>query len=234
MQTTAAIELQKIHAYYGHHRVLEDLTLSIPKGIIQGIIGPSGSGKTTLIKIINGLVKSRKGRVKTFTKKPHIGYIPQHMGLVKILTARENVLMGSLARVGTLRSIFKLFPKKEIQEADHLLEILELKSKADTPVYKLSGGEKRRVAIARALMQKPKILLADEMLSDLDFVKAKFIMEKIKSLKKEFDLTVVIIEHNLCLAKEFCDKIAILKNGKITENINKKTLNQKNFCKLFR
>jgi len=238
-----AIELDQIQANYGLDQILKDYSMRIPRGTIQGIIGPSGAGKTTVIKIINGLKKAQQGTVKIFNRelnkhslqelRPQIGYIPQNMGLIHLLTAKENVIIGGLARIGTLRSIFKFFPKNEIEKADHLLEILGLTSKADIPVFKLSGGEKRRIAIARALMQEPKILLADEILSDLDFIRANFIMEKIKQLKDELSLTVVMVEHNLCNAREFSDQVAFLADGKIQNNLNKQELGEGSLCKLF-
>lgn len=243
MAENNALELNGVSVSYGKTRILKDISLRIPKGIIHVIIGPSGAGKTTLIKVINGLVKPQKGTVKVLghslkkstmvNLRSQIGYIPQNMGLVRILSARENVLMGGLKRVGTLRSIFNIFPKEEIEHADKLLGMLGLESKKNVKVYRLSGGEKRRVAIARALMQNPKILLADEFLSDIDFVKTELIMKKIKELKKKFDLTVIMVEHDICVAKEFGDKVAFMRNGKLIPELSAKELDSVNLCRMF-
>ena len=139
MAENNALELNGVSVSYGKTQILKDISLRIPKGIIHVIIGPSGAGKTTLIKVINGLVKPQKGTVKVLghslkkstmvNLRSQIGYIPQNMGLVRILSARENVLMGGLKRVGTLRSIFNIFPKEEIEHADKLLGMLGLESK---------------------------------------------------------------------------------------------------------
>lgn len=242
MTENTAITLDRIHVSFAKNHVLNDLSLKIPKGSIQGIIGPSGTGKTTLIRVINGLKKAQKGSVKIFEQtlnskslseiRPKIGYIPQETGLINIMTAEENVLMGGLSRVGNLRSIFKIFPKKEISRARELLDILGLSSKFESKVYQLSGGEKRRVAIARALMQDPKLLLADEILSDLDFLNSKFIMQKLEELNRQLALTIVMVEHNLCNAHEFSDQIAYLQNGKI-KNFQKRDISHHKLCKLF-
>ena len=196
-QKPAAVTLDKVYASYSGKpgNTITNLSLTVPRGIIQFIIGPNGAGKTTLIKVLNGLVKPSKGKITILGKsiedyknqrefRIKLGYIPQNLGLVKMETVMDNVLMGALPRLSFFQSLFKLFPDNELEFAMHLLESLELQDKADKTVYCLSGGEKRRVAIARALMQKPEILLADEILSDLDFKIALDIMNKIKKLKK--------------------------------------------------
>ncbi|MCH7504150.1 ATP-binding cassette domain-containing protein [PVC group bacterium] len=217
------VELKNVSVSFGRISVLKNVSLRVSQGVVHGIIGPSGTGKTTLIKIINGLVRPDEGYVNVLgcringqkhadliSLRHQIGYIPQNLGLVKILTARENVLMGSLARIGSLRTCLKIFPKIELERSDILLEKLGLLPKADIRVHKLSGGEQKRVAIARALMQNPKILLADEFLSDLDYNNAERIMKEIIKLKINLDLTVIMVEHNLALAREFCNTVSAI------------------------
>lgn len=239
-----AVELQAIWASYTDDYALKNLTLAVPQGIVQFIIGPNGAGKSTLIKVLNGIVKPQKGSVVILGKKreayssladlrTNLGYIPQNLGLVKMMTAKENVLMGCLPRINALHSFFKLFPKEEQKLADYLLAMVGLKTKADAKVYCLSGGEKRRVAIARALMQKPKILLADEILSDLDFKIAQDIMEKLRTLKDEFNITLIMVEHDIVTVKKFGDKIALIKNGEIKLNTTINNLDDKMIYKLF-
>ncbi|MBI3031882.1 ATP-binding cassette domain-containing protein [Candidatus Woesearchaeota archaeon] len=239
-----AVELQAVWASYSEDYTLKNLTLAIPEGIIQFIIGQNGAGKTTLIKVLNGLVKPQKGSVIILGKKreaynsladlrTNLGYIPQNLGLVKMMTARENVLMGCLPRINALHSFFKIFPKKEQEFANYLLATVGLTTKADAKVHCLSGGEKRRVAIARALMQKPKILLADEILSDLDFKIAQDIMEKLRKLKEEFKITLIMVEHDIVTVKKFGDKIALIKNGEIKLNTTVNNLNDNIIYKLF-
>jgi phosphonate transport system ATP-binding protein len=142
-----------------------------------------------------------------------IGYIPQNLGLVKNLNVLENTLIGSLPRVDKLKSIFKIFPDKEIDEANKILHMVGLEDKTCRKAYQLSGGEKRRVAIARALMQKPNILLADEIVSELDHVTAIEIMELISEAKRRINLTAIMIHHDMNLALEYADRVAVIKEG---------------------
>ena len=231
------ILLNNIWASYNGESVLKHISLSIPKKTIQIIIGPSGAGKTTLLKVINGLLLPKKGSVKILGKdirgnnhsqlRRQIGYIQQNLGLVNSVTVRENVMMGALSRIGTLKSLFKVFPKEEINLVLHLIDVVGLSPKVDKKVFNLSGGEKRRVAIARAFMQKPKILLADEILSDIDFIKVKTITDKIRALKEEFGVTVVMVEHDLHVARNFGEKIMILREGEIKGNFLSEEINDK-------
>ena len=224
------INLDNIWASYdGKGYVLKDVSTSIKGGINFVIIGPSGSGKTTLLKIINGLVRPNKGRVRVFGVEagdngqfkaltPKIGYIPQNLGLVKNLSVMDNVLMGSLHRVGNFRALLKSFPDEEMKSAEEAIKLVGLEDKPDRKVYMLSGGEKRRVAIARAFVQKPALLLADEIVSELDFVKSREIMDVIHSVKQRMGITMVMVHHDLEIALDYADIIAIMKEGvKIAE-----------------
>lgn len=224
------INLDNVWASYdGRGYVLKDMSASIKGGINFVIIGPSGSGKTTLLKIINGLVRPSKGQVRVFgveagdnghfkSLTPKIGYIPQNLGLVKNMSVMDNVLMGSLHRVGNFRSLLKSFPDKELKSAEEATKLVGLEDKRDRKVYMLSGGEKRRVAIARAFVQKPSILLADEIVSELDFVKSREIMDVIHNVKQRMGITMVMVHHDLEIALDYADIIAVMKEGvKIAE-----------------
>lgn len=223
------VEMKGVDAAYGNTTILKNVNFLVPRNIVQVIVGPSGSGKTTLIKLMNGLLRTKKGSVTVFGESVRerelrklrslIGYIPQNLGLIESRSVRGNVLLGSLYRVGRMESFFTVFPDEELRLADELIDAVGLGEKRACPVRNLSGGEKRRVAIARSLMQKPKILLADEFLSDLDFVKAKEIMALIRNIKNTFGITVIMVEHNIETARKFGDRIAIVQEGQIKENI---------------
>ena len=123
------------------------------------------------------------------------------------------MLIGSLPRIGKLKSLFKIFPEKEITEGEKILKLVGLEDKLERKAYMLSGGEKRRVAIARALMQKPEILLADEIVSELDQVTAKEIMDLISDAQRRINLTAVMVHHDMDLALEYANRVAVIKEG---------------------
>jgi len=106
-----------------------------------------------------------------------------------------------------------MFPEEEIQEAKKILKLVGLSGKEERKTYMLSGGEKRRVAIARALMQKPTILLADEIVSELDHVTAREIMNLIVDAQKRMNLTAIMVHHDMQLALEYANRVAVIKDG---------------------
>ena len=149
---------------------------------------------------------------KKFKSMMHkIGYIPQNLGLIKNSTVLENVLIGALPRVSGFNSFFKKFSNSEIDNAKKILKQVGLQGKAERKVYMLSGGEKRRVAIARALVQKPEIILADEIVSELDHVTAREIMEVLAEAQATMKLTAIMVHHDLQLALEYADRVAVIK-----------------------
>lgn len=226
ISTLKIIQMNDVSTSYDSKSfALEHVNLSIDRGTNYAIVGQSGSGKSTLLKLINGMMSPNGGTVKVdymtpdrknkaFRRVMHtIGYIPQNLGLVKNLTVLENVLVGALPRLGTVQSLFKRFPTAEIAEATKIIGQVGLSGKESRKAYMLSGGEKRRVAIARALMQKPAILLADEIVSELDHVTAKEIMDLIADAQKKISLTAIMVHHDMKLALEYADRVAVIKDG---------------------
>lgn len=212
-------------AYREGDWILQGVDLRVPAGGFWAVMGPSGAGKTTLMRILAGLLPFPRGQVlllgHPLRGKPEpalrriIGYIPQQLGLVRGLTAMENVLLGSLARHDGWRTALGFFPRAEIERAMALLEMLDLADKADEKVFRLSGGERQRVAIARTLMQDPRIILADEFVSDLDLPRAAQVLAFVHHLARERGLTVILNLHELQLVQEFADHVAILKGGRV-------------------
>ena len=212
-------------SYDSKNYSLKGISLSIERGANYAIVGASGSGKSTLVKLLNGMMRPSKGTIMVdyqipnvdgtrFKKTLHkIGYIPQNLGLIKNLSVRENVLIGALPRLGRLQSLLKSFPKKETDEADRILRLVGLLDKAQRKVYTLSGGERRRVAIARALMQRPDILLADEIVSELDHVTAREIMDLVSEAQKNTGLTAIMVHHDMDLALEYANRVAVIQDG---------------------
>jgi len=226
ISTKTLVQMNDVWASYdSKNYVLRKITLSIDNGVNYAIVGQSGSGKSTLLKLMNGMMRPSKGQVKINYQTPDIhdkkfkhvmskiGYIPQSLGLIKNLTVIDNVLIGALPRIGKFKSFFKMFPENEIKEAEKILKLVGLEDKLERKAYMLSGGEKRRVAIARALVQKPELLLADEIVSELDHVTAREIMNLVADAQRTFNLTSVMVHHNMQLALEYANRVAVIKEG---------------------
>ncbi len=224
--TKNIIQMNDVWASYdSKNYVLKEISLSIDRGVNYAIVGQSGSGKSTLLKLINGMMLPSKGVVKFDYQTPNmtdkkfkpmlskIGYIPQSLGLIKNVSVLENILIASLPRISNIKSLFKIFPENELQEAERILKLVGLEDKASRKTYMLSGGEKRRVAIARALMQKPDILLADEIVSELDHVTAKEIMDLVSDTQRRLNLTAVMVHHDMQMALEYANRVAVIKEG---------------------
>ncbi len=226
IDTKILIQMNNVSASYDAKNFsLKEITLSIEKGTNYAIVGQSGSGKSTLLKLINGMMNPSKGQIKVDYQTPDmnkkqfrramskIGYIPQSLGLIKNISVLENVLIGALPRIGRLNSFLKKFPENEILEAKKIIQLVGLRGKENRKAYMLSGGEKRRVAIARALMQKPILLLADEIVSELDQVTAKEIMDLVADAQQRLNLTAVMVHHDMQLALKYADRVAVIKEG---------------------
>jgi phosphonate transport system ATP-binding protein len=224
--TKTIVQMNGISASYdSKNYVLKDIRMSVDRGSNYAIVGQSGSGKSTLLKLINGMMNPSKGKImvdyqtpstsdKKFKSLMHkIGYIPQNLGLIKNSTVLENILIGALPRVGGFNSFFKRFSDLEIDNAKKILKQVGLQDKENRKIYMLSGGEKRRVAIARALVQKPEIILADEIVSELDHVTAREIMDVLAEAQATMNLTAIMVHHDLQLALEYADRVAVIKEG---------------------
>nr|AIF20025.1 ABC transporter-like protein (phnC) [uncultured marine thaumarchaeote KM3_88_D06] len=224
--TKTIVQMNDISASYdSKNYVLKDIRMSVDRGSNYAIVGQSGSGKSTLLRLINGMMNPSKGKImvdyqtpstsdKKFKSLMHkIGYIPQNLGLIKNSTVLENILIGVLPRVGGFNSFFKRFSDLEIDNAKKILKQVGLQDKENRKIYMLSGGEKRRVAIARALVQKPEIILADEIVSELDHVTAREIMDVLAEAQATMNLTAIMVHHDLQLALEYADRVAVIKEG---------------------
>jgi phosphonate transport system ATP-binding protein len=226
ISTNKIIQMSDVSTSYDSKNfALEGINLSIDRGTNYSIVGQSGSGKSTLLKLMNGMMVPGKGIIKIDYVSPDmnnkkfkkmmntIGYIPQSLGLIKNISVLDNILIGALPRLNKMQSFFKKFPEHEIKEAKRILQLVGLTGKEDRKAYMLSGGEKRRVAIARALMQKPTILLADEIVSELDHVTAREIMDLIRDAQKRMNLTAIMVHHDMQLALEYANRVAVIKDG---------------------
>ncbi len=221
------IELKNISVTFQQKKqeiqAVQDVSLTIDKGDIYGIVGYSGAGKSTLVRVINllqrptaGTVIINKENILTFSKKElrqqrkKIGMIFQHFNLMKERTIFSNIDF-SLKYSGLSKS-------ERHQKISHLLELVGLSEKRDAYPSQLSGGQKQRVAIARALANDPEILLCDEATSALDPKTTGQILALLKKLNQELNLTIVLITHEMQVVKEICNKVAVMENGCVVES----------------
>jgi len=220
------IELKNIYKTFetenGVFNAVEDVSISVKKGEIYGIIGFSGAGKSTLVRTINLLGRPTSGSVfvrgKDFlslsakelrSERKRIGMIFQHFNLMKSRSVEANVAFP-LKKSG--------LSKEEIHnKVTELLKLVEIDGKAKDFPSQLSGGQKQRVAIARALANNPDILLCDEATSALDPTTTKSILKLLKKLNAQLGLTIVIITHQMEVIKEICSKVAVMEHGKVVE-----------------
>lgn len=214
---SCAFELRDLSVGYDKS-LISDISLSIRPGETIAILGPSGIGKTTLLRTIAGLIVPLSGEViHDFPKRSGIGYIPQRLGLVKHSSVRSNVSIGARTRKSKwFPAIFPLGSELN-SDVDSALLSLGLEEFSKNPVRILSGGQQRRVAIARALVQRPKLILADEFLGELDKENVESIMKATKSLVSEIGATLIMVEHHEDRAKEIADKIWRIVDGKVIE-----------------
>ena len=205
---------------------LKNVSLKIEKGDIYGVIGYSGAGKSTLIRLINSIEKPDSGTVKiegtdinlldekslrNLRKK--IGMIFQNFNLLNSANIFENI-------AAPLKNQKNLSKEQIEKKVDSLLKLVDLEEKKYVYPNQLSGGQKQRVAIARALSNDPSILLCDEATSALDPNTTKSILDLLKKIKNEFDITVVLITHQMDVVKYICNKVSVMDNGEIVEQGN--------------
>ncbi|MEM4343100.1 MAG: ATP-binding cassette domain-containing protein [Candidatus Caldarchaeum sp.] len=206
-------------SYDGRRNVLDGVDLELHQGESLAVMGFSGSGKTTLLKVIAGLLYPYQGVVQLDVERGGVGYVPQNVGLVKNISALQNVLLGSLGRVGRLNGLLARFPEEEVEKARRLLDEMGLAELADRKASLLSGGERQRVAVARSLMQAPSILLADEFVSDLDVINAYEVMTLTRKVCKRSNIALMMTMHDTYLVNKFADRAVVLKDGRITASI---------------
>ena len=206
----------------GTVEALKNVNLSIESGDIYGIIGMSGAGKSTLVRCINFLEVPTKGRVLINGKslgdytsrelrkqREDIGMIFQHFNLLMQKNVLENVCFPLYIQGKSKKDARK--------RAKELLDIVGLGDRTGAFPAQLSGGKKQRVAIARALASDPKILLCDEATSALDPQTTSSILALLKDINQRFNITIVIITHQMSVVREICSHVAIVKGGEVAE-----------------
>jgi phosphonate transport system ATP-binding protein len=208
--------------------VLRGIDLCIPKGEQVALLGASGAGKSTLMKCISQLIRPAEGRIvlegreiwslkaRSSSENHHsIGMIFQEFALIERLTALENVLIGCLGRVAVLPSVLGIYPKQEKAFAIACLEQVGMDRDADQKVQDLSGGQRQRVAIARVLAQRPKVILADEPVSNLDPPLRRRTMQLLTDICLRERISLLVSLHFPDLVAEFTTRTIGLRDGQI-------------------
>lgn len=201
---------------------LDNISFGLEKASFAGIIGPNGSGKTTLFRGITQSLPTLEGKItlndkdlRTLSSKAraqHIAIVSQFQVYGQI-SVEEYVLMGRIP----YQNRFQFFESNRDHEiADHYMQLTDVYSFRTKNMNELSGGEMQRASIARALTQEPELLLLDEPTAHLDITHQVRILDLLRRLNNELDLTVLMVNHDLNLASEYCDQLILINKGKIS------------------
>jgi polar amino acid transport system ATP-binding protein len=230
--TAPIIEIDRVSKSFGHHQVLKELSFTVAPGEKLALIGPSGSGKTTILRILMTLETINGGHIRVDGEQ--LWHMPRNGALVP---ADERHLRKVRAKIGMVFQLFNLFPHKTVlenvtlapmltkgvpkAEADRraleLLEMVGMAQKAGAKPAQLSGGQKQRVAIARALALQPKIMLFDEVTSALDPELVEEVLNVMRRLARETDMTMLLVTHEMSFAHDFADRVLFFDGGRIIE-----------------
>ncbi|MGF1907964.1 methionine ABC transporter ATP-binding protein MetN [Vibrio kasasachensis] len=220
------IEINQVNKvfYQGKKEIiaLEDINLHISQGTIFGVIGASGAGKSTLIRCVNmleaptsgeiivdGVDLTKLGKSQLSEARRNIGMIFQHFNLLSSRTVFENVALP-LELAGKDKTQIKT-------KVTELLQLVGLVDKHESYPSNLSGGQKQRVAIARALACEPKVLLCDEATSALDPATTQSILELLREINRQLQITILLITHEMDVVKSICHEVAIIGDGELVE-----------------
>lgn len=194
-----------------YQEVLHDVTFDVRHGEILGLVGESGTGKSTLAKTILGIVKPDAGQVIHYTKRPQMIFQDPYSSLNPAYTV-SWILEEPLRIYGKYDAAER---KRRVRD---MLERVELPEEClEARPSELSGGQRQRVSIATALIQRPKFLIADEPVSALDVTIQAQILKLLKSLRDQLDLSYLFISHDLNVVYQLCDRVLVMKAGRIVE-----------------
>ncbi|MBZ9689289.1 methionine ABC transporter ATP-binding protein [Clostridium estertheticum] len=214
------IKVSDVSKSFSSEKVLNNVSFTVDKGDIYGVIGHSGAGKSTLLRCFNGLESYDTGsinimgsEVKQLNPKElrefrkNVGIIFQSFNLINRKNVFENIAFP-LEVWGTDKNSIK-------ERVDSLIDLVGLNDKVSSNICELSGGQKQRVGIARALALNPKILLCDEATSALDPKTTKSILELLRDINNKFNITIIVVTHQMEVVKEICNKFILLEGGEI-------------------
>ncbi|KGJ50629.1 iron ABC transporter ATP-binding protein [Clostridium sp. NCR] len=232
------ISCKNLKVGYEEKVIIENLSLSINKGEVVSIIGPNGCGKSTLLKTLSRIIKPMSGGIYIQNesiknlKSKHISQkvclLSQHNDAPGDLTVEELVYFGRIPH----KKWYESKTKSDEEIVNWAIENTGLKRYKNTPINSLSGGERQRAYIAQALCQKPDILLLDEPTTYLDISYQLEVMELVREINEKFNITIVMVLHELNQASKYSDRLVIMKDGEIVSDgcprdvINKETIKQ--------
>jgi iron complex transport system ATP-binding protein len=213
------LEARGISFAYHERLVLNDISLSLKRGEFLGFLGPNGSGKSTFLKNLLGYLKPSQGRIvfsgaefSRVERSRRLAFVPQNSMPPASLSVQDVVLMGRLPHI---RDRWAGYGKADKQKVAETLKALGIEDMAERDVTSLSGGEMQKVIIGRCLAQEGDILLLDEATSGLDLNHTIEIMELMRKKADDEGKTIVAVLHDLNLAAQYCDRIVLLKNGRV-------------------
>ena len=221
MSEELALSLRHVYSGYAdgvgpfgkkqRQEVLRDVTFDVRHGEILGLVGESGTGKSTLARTILGMVKPDRGTVTHYTRRPQMIFQDPYSSLNPFYSV-EWALEEPLRVYGKYT---KAERKRRVRE---MLERVELPPEClEAKPSELSGGQRQRVSIAAALIRRPKFLIADEPVSALDVTIQAQILDLLRSLRRELDLSFLFISHDLNVVYQLCDRVLVMKSGRIVE-----------------
>lgn len=224
---TNAIELKGVRVYYrgADEPALAIDHLTIKQGDFVAVIGPSGAGKSTFLRCLNRLIAHQKGVISIYGRvhrkkdlielRQQVSMVFQNFNLAPRLSVLDNVLVGRLAKKRGLSKILARFDNRDREVAFNALQKVGMLTYAMRDIRQLSGGQKQRVAIARCLAQESKIILADEPVASLDPVNSRRIIELLKKLNVEQNITILVNLHQIDLVEKYFSSVVGLKQGKL-------------------
>lgn len=248
----ALLEVNNLGISFGGLRAVNEFHLTIEKGCLYGLIGPNGAGKTTVFNLLTGVYKPSEGVIlldgknlvgkKTIDiNKEGVARTFQNIRLFKDISVKDNVKVGlhNHYKYSALEGIFRLpnyykMEKAMDERAMELLSVFDLDGEADTLASNLPYGKQRKLEITRALATKPKLLLLDEPAAGMNPNETKELMETIRFIRDQFDMTILLIEHDMKLVSGICERLTVLNFGQtLAEGKSSDVLNDPEVIKAY-